>query len=288
MDLKPKAAAIIPTFNEVDVLASCVQSLASASRETILPIVVNAGKPLPSELAAQVLEIPVSDDHFWTASIAVGFARARELRPEYVLLANADTEFLPGSVDLLIEEVAKSPKTIACCPGYERDEDGSIRLLYSDDVMLPFFLHNFLKRRWVRPEEAPSEPYETGVVGGQGVLFRAELLDSFDVDPQSFPHYRGDQDLWLSAKAAGYKLVMVPKAGVINNRAFGMKTLSRKENMARLRYLATSPRARDSWRTIWNLRRKHQPLPVAVVSFLIYTPLVWAYRLLQMARGRTT
>jgi GT2 family glycosyltransferase len=288
MDSKPKVAAIIPTFNEFEVLAECVRSLGPASTEKILPIVVNAGKPLPAELAAQVLEVPVSDDHFWTASIAVGFDRAREIRPEFVLLANADTSFLPGSVDLLLAEVEKSVKTVACCPAYERQEDGSVRLLYSDDVMLPFFLHNYLKRGWTTPEEAPSEPYETSIVGGQGVLFRTELLDRFDVDPQAFPHYRGDQDFWLFVKEAGYRLVMVPQAGVVNNRSFGMKVLSRREKFSRLRYLATSPRARDSWRTIWNLRRKHQPLPVAVVSFVVYTPLVWVYRLLQMARGRTT
>lgn len=288
MDSKPKVAAIIPTFNEFEVLAECVRSLVDASVEKVLPIVVNAGDPLPPEVAAMVLEVPVSDDHFWTGSIAVGFAKAREIGPEFVLLANADTSFLPGSVDLLLAEVSKSDKTIACCPAYERQPDGSIRLLYSDDVMLPFFLHNFLKRRWVSPDQAPSEPYETGIVGGQGVLFRAELLDRFDVDPKSFPHYRGDQDFWLSAKEAGYRLVMVPKAGIVNNRSFGMKTLSRREKFARLRYLATSPRARDSWRTIWNLRRKHQTLPIAIVSFIVYTPLVWVYRLLQMARGRTT
>jgi hypothetical protein len=62
--------------------------------------------------------------------------------------------------------------------------------------------------------------------------------------------------------------------------------MSRMQRLKKVPYLLSSPKARDSWRTIWNMHHKHQSLPVAVVSFAIYFPSMVVYRLFQLTKSR--
>lgn len=282
---EPRIAIVIPTFNEFELLDLCIQSIEKSDTACWVPIVVNAGQPLPESIASRVQEHPVADSFFWTSCIDFGLRQAKEQGFDYVMLTNADTEFAAGSLEAVLEVVQKAPNVVACMPGYVRKPDGSVELIYSDDKLVPFFLHNYLQRRWKTPEEAPEKPYETDLLGGQGVIFAVKLLDRFGVDPKHFPHNRGDHDLWLSMKRGGCRLLMVPQAAVINNREFGTKVMSLGQKLKRLPYLFFSPRARDSWQTLFWLRWKHLPKPLGVLSWLIYTPLIWLYRLIRLSRA---
>lgn len=282
-----RIAAVVPTFNEFDVLTRCLDSLQSQPEGVDLDvIVVNAGEPLPPELRDRVREIRVHSNCFWTACIGAGLAVVRQEKAwDYVMLANADTIFLPGSVQRLADEAAKGERIVCCSPAYEQYGPDAPKLLYSRDRLVPVLLHNFLERAWTTPDQAPDEVWETDIAGGQGTLFSASYLDEFDVDPKRFPHYKGDVDLWLSMKRKGIRLMMVGKAGIVNVRPFGVNTgKTRWQKFSRAWWLVTSPNARDGVPVTWYLRMKHLPFPLGVLSFLAFIPLIYAWRLVKFFR----
>lgn len=269
---RPSIAAVIPTFNEVEVLRQAVDSLLEQEYPNLTVFVVNAGDPLPEDFRAKVQEIPVPSDFYWTMSIGRGFEVVKERGFDFVLMLNADTAMTTGSLELLLAEASK-PNTVACSPAYMRQPDGTTELMYSGEKFHPLLFHFRLQREWDRMEDAPKEPYETAITGGQGVMFDGRLLQKYSVDPARFPHNKGDFDLWLSMKRDGIRLMMVPAVGAINLRAFGEH--AKQDGKIRLKKLwarATDIRSNDSWPIMWQIRRKHQPLPLALLSFALMYP----------------
>ncbi len=279
----PRLALVIPTYNESEFLRKCVASVKDTKLAEVIPVVVNAGDPLPEDLAATVVELQVSSDHFWTACIGVGLFYARQNGFDWAMLANSDNEFLPGTVDLLLTEAERQPGAVICSPIYDLQEDGSLTLFCSREVMVPFLLHNYTAKDWNGPEDAPTEPYPVEMTGGQGVLIPRSVFVWLTVDPKRFPHNRGDMDMWLSVRQRGVPIILTPRAGAINTRPMSTSGMSGLEQLKKVGYLFGSTVTKDSWRVIWGIRRKHQPLPVAIASFLIYTPLIWIWRIVRMA-----
>ncbi|MCC7229806.1 MAG: glycosyltransferase family 2 protein, partial [Fimbriimonadaceae bacterium] len=217
--MTPRIVAIIPTFNEVELLDACVTSLASQEIDRLEIVVVNAGDPLPPDWQGRVTELKVSSDHFWTSCMDAGIRTVRE-RADFLLFTNADTTFLPGSVGLLLQEAQAKPKTIACSPAYVQVDIQPIELLYSHQSDLGPLLYGKLVRRWHSPNDAPLESFPIELTGGQGVLMPVGLFDHASLDIGNFPHYASDHDLWLQARRLGFELHLVPRAGIVNHRSF--------------------------------------------------------------------
>ena len=268
----PSVVAIVPTYNEPDELRAVVASLLAEESPTLHIVVVNAGEPLPTDIADRVEEIAVPDTHYWTACVQRGIERARELVPDFLYFTNADTPLMPGTLAMLLEHVSRHPKTVACAPAYVESEQGP-RLIYAFQDPMGFLLYGRLIRPWKGASDAPSEPREIVLTGGQGVVVPMDALMGRDLDVKSFPHYASDHDLWLTLREAGYKLVLLPKAGVLNRRAFGAHLSKNKLNALWRRM--TSPMLAESWPTMWRLRRKHLPLPLAVVSTVLAFAMRW-------------
>lgn len=286
---RPSIAVVVPTYNEEELLAECVASIATQEVEADLTvIVVNAGEPLSSDLGSRVHEVRVPSNYYWTQCIKRGFDLIRQRGGfDYVLMANADTTLMPGTVTRLLQLLQAETDVVACSPVYRAIGSERPTLLFSRDRLMPFVLHNFLERKWTYPEDAPDEVFETDLTGGQGVLFPASFLERFDADDVRFPHYKGDMDLWLSMKREGVRLLIVAKAGVVNRRAFGeARHGSRWKQLRRIRYLVNSPLARDSWRVAWKLRKKHLGPVKGFVSTFFFVGLVYPWRVIKLLRPR--
>ncbi len=275
-----RIAAIIPTFNEFELLGACVDSILTQSVSGLRVFVINAGKPLPGELAEKVTEIPVQDSFFWTACIESGIECAKTEQSDFCLLTNADTEFVPGSISKLINAAANNPHSIVCSPAYVQPRDRSPTLLYSHQSDLGLLIYGKLRRNWDAPEESPKEPFFVDLTGGQGVLIPMDLFKSAKVDVQNFPHYASDHDLWLQARKLGYKLLLVPQAGIINRRGFNAKT-SQNSSLLKRMFSEYSP---ESWRIMWRLRRKHQGPVLGFVTTFVSFGLRWTVGLPKIIR----
>lgn len=278
-----KVLAIIPTYNEPEDLRRVVDSLLAQDVEVDV-LVVNAGDPLPSDIAAKVKLIDVDDAHYWTHCIDVGLKAAASLSHPFIYLTNADTYAFPGTVRALLETASANEKTVACAPAYIETNDG-IRLLYSHQDPLGFLLYGKLVRTWTSPQDAPSQGFPIVLTGGQGVLFQSSVAREFRIDSTNFPHYASDHDLWLQMREKGWRLILLPQTGVVNTRilsAHHAKTIG--EKFKKLVWRMTSDKTPESWTIMWRLRRKHLPLFVAVLSTVISFGLRWTVGLPKILR----
>jgi GT2 family glycosyltransferase len=280
-----RIAAVIPTFNEVEHLTACVESLESQNDPELEIIVANAGQALPDLLASRVTELKLASDSFWTASIHAGVQQALASQVDYVLFTNADTTFLPDALRAL-KQIA-GPKTIACSPAYEQIGDAPIRLLYSDQDEVGKLLFGKLIRRWSGVEDAPSEPIPIQLTGGQGVLMPASLFQEAKMDFERFPHYTSDHDLWLQARKLGYELVLAPNAGIVNRRELQKSRDQKRRSLpAYLWKRLWSEYTPDSWTILWRLRRKHQGPIVGFFTTFANFAIRWTAGLPKILRGR--
>lgn len=273
--MTPRIAAIIPTFNEVELLDACVASLTSQGIEKLEIVVVNAGDPLPTDWQSRVTEVQVPSDHFWTACMDSGVQAVREWA-DFLLFTNADTTFLPGSVHLLLQQARAKPTTIACSPAYVQVESQPIELLYSHQSDLGPLLYGKLVRPWHLQNDAPKEPFPIELTGGQGVLMPVELFDRASLDVKNFPHYASDHDLWLQARRLGFELHLVPQAGIVNHRSFNDGGAKKQGSLMRRLWARMSSEYKpESWVLMWRLRRKHQGPVLGLVTALISFGLRW-------------
>ena len=276
--------AIVPTHNEPDDLRRVVASLVQQGLDGLHILVVNAGERLPPDLQALVEEIQVGSDHYWSHCIDVGLKLACERGYSFVYLTNADTYATPQTIKQLLEHVEKHERTVACAPAYVETEKG-VKLLYSHQDPLGPLIYGKLVRPWEDPSVFPKTPFEVVLTGGQGVLFPLQLAREFSIDVARFPHYASDHDLWLQARKGGWKLEVVPSAGVVNTRTLSAShAKGLRAKLAKLWWRMTSDKTPESWRIMWRLRRKHLPLPVAVFSTVVSFGLRWTVGLPKILR----
>lgn len=277
-------AAVIPTFNEVELLTACVDSILCQNIRDLRVIVVNAGDALPSQLADRVIEHRVPGDCFWTGCMFEGVNLAKCLPADYCLFTNADTNFLPDSIEKLIAVVKDQPKIIACSPAYVEDQDGRLDTLYTDQSDLGPLLYGKILKRWQNISDAPEKPFSIELTGGQGVLVPISVFQSSELDIKRFPHYASDHDLWIQARRNGYQLMLVPKAGVVNHREFNEKKQGSGSLLPSLWKRMTSEYKPESWPIMWRLRRKHQGPFVGFLTTLISFGLRWTIGLPKIIR----
>ena len=279
--------AIVPTYNEPDELRRVVESLLSQDVDGLHVLVVNAGDPLPEDIASRVEEVGVGADCYWTHCINKGFEIVARRGYEFVYLTNADTYALPGTVAALLEHAARDEMSVACAPAYIEGEEG-IRLLYSHQDPMGILLYGRLIRPWVDVSDTSDNsytPYSIVLTGGQGVLFSAKVLQEHRMDEGNFPQYASDHDFWLTLRKEGYQLTLLPQTGVVNTRTLSAQHTSGLGGKTKALWRRmTSDVTPESWRIMWRLRKKHLPWPVAVLSTLVSFGLRWTVGLPKILR----
>lgn len=267
-----RIVAVVPTFNEPAELRRVVESL--VTEPVTKTIVINAGDPLPEDLAGMVQEVRVASDCYWTECVNIGFKAALDEGCTHVYLTNADTYALPGTVAALLAESFRN-RTVCCSPAYIEGGDG-VRLLYSHQDPMGFLLYGKLVRWWNLPSEAPKEPFPIVLTGGQGVLLPRGAVEQFQLDTKRFPQYASDHDLWLTMKNKDWQLLLVPQGGVVNVRTLSAnRAQGTFAKLKKLWWRMSSDMSPEGLRTMWRLRRKHLPLIVAVYSTAISFVLRW-------------
>ena len=141
---------------------------------------------------------------------------------DWVLVANPDVEFLPGSVDELLAAAARWPRAAALGP-LIREPDGSV---YPSAREVPTLLagsgHALLggvwptnpwSRRYRRPQEQPGERV-AGWLSGSCLLLRRSVFDSLGGFDSRYFMYFEDVDLGDRLARAGWLNVYVTSAMV--------------------------------------------------------------------------
>jgi len=147
-----------------------------------------------------------------------------ETTAPFVVVANADTEPMPGAVAVLRAFAEERPRCGIAGP-LLRNSDGTLQAsrrrfpTVSGTIVRRTPLRLLLKpqerqRRHYLLEERPAEPMESDWMLGAFLLLRREMLDELGGFDEGFRLYGEDIDLCYRAKQAGWERWFVPQAAV--------------------------------------------------------------------------
>ncbi len=185
---------------------------------------------------------------------------------EWVVVANPDVQWGPGSIDALLEAAARWPRAGALGP-LIRDPDGSV---YPSARHLPSLIrggmHAVLGPAWPRNpwttayRQERLEPSErpVGWLSGSCLLVRRSAFDQIGGFDERYFMYMEDVDLGDRLSQAGWLSVYVPSAEVLHHKGHstGRDPASHLAAHHKSTYLFLSDRHSGWWRAPlrWTLR----------------------------------
>jgi len=221
-----RLAVVTVTYSPGEHLEHFLSSLAVATTQRPVVVLADNGSTDGAPQAAAQLHEEVQLLHTG-GNIGYGAAANRgvaELPPEidWVLVANPDVEFLPGSVDELLAAARRWPRAAALGP-LIREPDGSV---YPSAREVPTLLagsgHALLvgvwpgnpcSRRYRRPADHPRER-AAGWLSGSCLLLRRRVFESVGGFDSRYFMYFEDVDLGDRLARAGWHNVYVTSAEV--------------------------------------------------------------------------
>ncbi len=219
MSDRPLVGVVVLTWNGREDTLACLHSLAATTGASLRVIVVDNASDDGTADAVQAefpdAELVRSDQNLgFAGGNNLGIARALELGVDFVLVLNNDTEVEPGAVAALVDEARRTPDAGALCA----------KLLYADPPDRIWFAGaEFDPRRGYNGRQrgygdadgpAFAAVAETDRACGAAMLVPRQVLERVGVfDPALFL-YSEDTDWSLRARAAGYRLLVVPAARI--------------------------------------------------------------------------
>jgi GT2 family glycosyltransferase len=221
-------AIVIPVLDDIERTLRCLQSLSKAGSTSFVVIVVEHGVTHDSlELIRRhfpgTIVLTADSKLWWSGATNVGIRRAMELDAEFVLLLNNDTVVEPLFLDRLIQTARENPRHIVSSVVYFGDKPDIIR--YAGG-RIRWITGNIISTFYGETESSlPESPFEADWAGGMGVLVPIEVFRSVGIfDEEWFPHYAGDEDLWLRAKKSEFGLLVEPRSRIwVDDKHTGSK-----------------------------------------------------------------
>lgn len=202
----PRASAVVVSYNRVDLLRACLQSLEkSQGRETLQFIVVDNG----SRDGSAQLETEFPHVRFFRLPKNFGLTKAlnigwRAAEADYVLFLHDDTEVEPEAIGRLAGVLDASPDAAAVCPLLV-DEEGrpapQLGSLPPEGVWEP-----------ARPEGA--EPFSVQYARGAALMVRSFVIKSMRQLDERYGQFGTDADLAAHIRRGGKQILLVPDARV--------------------------------------------------------------------------
>jgi GT2 family glycosyltransferase len=146
----------------------------------------------------------------------LGLERALDLGAAHVLVLNNDVEVEPGTVTALVGAAERLPAVGAVNPKILfADPPG--RIWFAGASFDPRKGYNGRQRGYGRPDGAEfSRTVETDRACGAALLVPSRVLRDVGVFDERLFLYSEDTDCSLRARAAGYRLYVVPEATVVH------------------------------------------------------------------------
>jgi N-acetylglucosaminyl-diphospho-decaprenol L-rhamnosyltransferase len=177
---------------------------------------------------------------------------------DWVIVANPDLQWGPGSIDALLDAAARWPRAAALGP-LIRDPDGSVypsaRLLPGlirggmHAVVAPIWPKNPWSRAYRQDRLEPSER-PVGWLSGSCLLVRRKAFDQIGGFDERYFLYMEDTDLGDRFGKSGWLNVYVPSAEVLHYQGHATRRESARSLMAHHRstYMFLADRHSGWWR----------------------------------------
>jgi N-acetylglucosaminyl-diphospho-decaprenol L-rhamnosyltransferase len=215
----------MPVFNRLEHTRQMITCLRTQVLDQPLRIVVvddGSSDGTAAFLAAQPDVVTLKGDGqlWWAGGIQVGLddVFASGANDDWVLFVNNDTEIPPGFTQILVNE-AKAHGQVAM-GSIIRDIDLPNRVL---SLGARIDAWRFLVSDWLKPgDAAPAAARAVDALSGRGVLFPLAALRAVGgMRPRRLPHYFADYELSLRVRAAGWALLVSPRAAVYSREEYG-------------------------------------------------------------------
>ncbi len=218
MSGSPSVTAVIPSWNSVDLLPRCLDSLAAQDEECDVLVVDNGSEDGTVAFLERegVPHIALGENTGFAAAVNLGAARV----PAAAILAlNADTVLEEGALGALAGALAADPRLGGVQPRIlqleqGRELDPAAARLYSAGQALSADGRAFELGAGRPQSSRPPGIHEIFGVCGAACLLRRQLFDQLGgYDERYFAFYE-DVDLNVRARIAGWRFAYVPEAVV--------------------------------------------------------------------------
>ncbi len=156
-------------------------------------------------------------------NVVIRAALASKDPPEYVLLLNADTIVLDGTLEKLLEFMESHPRA-GIAGGTMMGSDGEVQgspfrfpgIANEFDRGLGLGIVSKLLSPWGILMPKPLTPGKVDWVGGTNMILRRTMLDEIGLLDEGLYTYFDDIDICLRAKRAGWETWFVPESRIIH------------------------------------------------------------------------
>lgn len=228
VNLEPKVAIIITTFNQKKLLIRCLKSLKKTSYKNYSVFFVDdSGKGEIGSLISKKFK----KVHVYKNDKNLGFSKSnnigiknsiKEYNPDYFLLLNDDTETIQANWLSKIIEVGQSNPKIGIL---------GCKIIYPNGRLQN--LGGYVKGWNITKEKSANKKrvFEVDHVMGAFMMIKNDVVNKIGLlDEHYSPYLLEDTDYCINAKKEGFKVVSVPNVKIIHNKG---KSISTKENYER-------------------------------------------------------
>jgi N-acetylglucosaminyl-diphospho-decaprenol L-rhamnosyltransferase len=268
LDSSPLLSIVIVSWNEWPKLQECLKSIYRNSLPPTEVLVIDngSGDGTPDLIRGHFPDVRLycnSQNRGATKALNFGFARARG---EFVVKADADTEWMPECINRLLDFIQNHPDADVVAPR-SFNTDGTVQetarnfpgalsgLFGRQSTLTRLFPNNAISRHYLaRHFLGATEPFEVDQVGGAFMLIRRRILTEVGFLDEAYYHYWDDTDWCYRMRAAGKRLFCVPAAQIYHHEGNARGKRKRPKRIWMFHYNAY--RFYTRWRTLgpWDPR----------------------------------
>jgi len=213
----PTVGVVVPTWNRAGVATRCLESLARLTYVRRFTVVVDSASSRGEQavLAAaagrrDVRVLPLAENRGFAGAVNAGLDEVFAQGAEAALVLNDDAEVDPDLLGALAAAAVKDPAAGILAPRVLEATSGR-EVSRGERVALPLLC---LPRTWLRVRRRGSAPYAVSGVLGVAFLVTRTCFDRVGPLAEAFFAYYEEVDYCLRARAAGFKILVVPAASV--------------------------------------------------------------------------
>lgn len=241
LDSRPNVAIIIVNWNGRDDTLTCLQSVSALQYASYRIILVDNGS---TDGSPEAIREAFPDVTVIETRENLGFAEGNNvgirtvLDSDYIFLLNNDTTVAPNLLHDLVSAAESAPDMAAAGPIIcYRDHPetvwcGGLQIGRGSMFGLPLRYTTSVLMYCGRPvQKVPEQPYEVDAVIGCAMLIRTRVLREIGLLDASLFMIHEDFDWSLRARAAGYRTIIIPVAGVFHRVSASIEKQGRKERI---------------------------------------------------------
>ncbi len=249
----PEATVIIPNYNGMAYLKTCLASLDSQTRKDFDILIVDNGSTDGSiawiaEHYRDIKVLPLDKNYGFCVAVNRGIQAAAT---PYVILLNNDTEAEPGFVEALLEAIKASDHIFSC---QAKMMDFKNRGQMDDAGDFYCALGWGFARGKGQPEQKYSCPAEIFAACAGAAIYRKAVFEEIGLFDEKHFAYLEDVDVGYRARIYGYVNCFTPEARVYH---MGSATTGSRHNGFKVRLSA---------RNSIYVAYKNMPLPQLILN----------------------